>query len=351
MFAGMLLKIHFDCKLKSETELKFLGFYYRSLIRHLPEQYRLFSGRSSNTEKEEAQFNALKTFTNLTSNHHPENVIFNSIIRFQTQQVLNERENDYYEKELTFLKLYQPINVTLYCSLIPFEWIEKLATCYQVLLQQISDYLLCYIKCWQKTDDCVVFFDINQTRIDIRLHQFCSSSVVSVCKYIQDCLKNCHSLIFAYKIEVYKKGSEKYQTLKLQTLKHFEPYLSEYNNETTSDNTLSLISLNNVSLSNSLSKTNNKTSDFPIAENSIIAVTVSFCAVSHDMNNSISPAIAQKLLNSTPKTNLASTPEPKIQYKNTKQMIYMQPIKNTYGKTSQNLIKIFREKDFITKFD
>ena len=252
---------------------------------------------------------------------------------------------------MTFLKLYQPINVTLYCSLIPFEWIEKLATCYQVLLQQISDYLLCYIKCWQKTDDCVVFFDINQTRIDIRLHQFCSSSVVSVCKYIQDCLKNCHSLIFAYKIEVYKKGSEKYQTLKLQTLKHFEPYLSEYNNETTSDNTLSLISLNNVSLSNSLSKTNNKTSDFPIAENSIIAVTVSFCAVSHDMNNSISPAIAQKLLNSTPKTNLASTPEPKIQYKNTKQMIYMQPIKNTYGKTSQNLIKIFREKDFITKFD
>ena len=69
------------------------------------------------------------------------------------------------------------------------------------------------------------------------------------------------------------------------------------------------------------------------------------------MNNSISPVIAQKLLNSTPKTNLASTPEPKIRYKNTQKMIYIQPIENTYGKTSHNLMKIFREKNFITKFD
>ena len=117
------------------------------MIRHLPEQYRLFSGRSSNTEKEEAQFSALKTFTNLTSNHHPENVIFNSITRLQAKQVLNEGENDYSEKGLTFLKLYQPIKVILSDSLIPFEWIEKHATCYQVLLQQISDYLLCDTKC------------------------------------------------------------------------------------------------------------------------------------------------------------------------------------------------------------
>ena len=219
------------------------------MIRHSPEQYRLFSGRSSNAEKEEAQFNALKTFTNLTSNHHPKNVIFNSIIRFQTKQVLNEGENDYNEKDLTFLKLYQPIKVTLSDSLISFKWIEKHATCYQALLHQISDYLLCDIQCWQETDDDVVFFDINQPRVDVKLHHFCSSSVVSVCKYIQDCwelcLKNCHSLIPAYKIKVYKKGAEKYETLKLQTLKHFESYLAEYDNVTTSDSTMSLISLNN----------------------------------------------------------------------------------------------------------
>ena len=211
----MLRKIHLDGKLKSETETKFFGIYYHSLIRHSPEQYRLISGRSSNTEKEEAQFNALKTFTNLASNHHPENVIFNSTIRLHAKEILNEGENDYDEKDLTFLKLYQPIKVTLSDSLIPFEWIGKHATCYQVLLQQISDYLLCDIKCWQETDDGVVFIDINQPRLDVKLHHFRSSSVVSFCKYMQDCwelcLKNYNYLIPAYKIKVYRKGTEKYE--------------------------------------------------------------------------------------------------------------------------------------------
>ena len=146
----MLLKIYLDGKLKFENERRFFGIFYHSLIRHSPEQYRLFSGRSSNIEKEKAQFNALKTFTNLTSNHYTENAIFNLIIRLQAKQVLNEGENDYHE-DLTFLGFYQPIKATLSDSLIPFEWIEKHANCYQILLQQISDYLLCDMKCWQVT--------------------------------------------------------------------------------------------------------------------------------------------------------------------------------------------------------
>ena len=186
--------------------------------------------------------------------------------------------------------LYQSVKVTS-DSLIPFEWIEKHATCYQVQLQQISDYLVCDINCWQETHDDVVFFDINQPGIHVKLHHFGSSSVVSVCKYIQDCwelcLKNCHSLIPAYKIKVYKKGAEKYETLK-----HFELYLAEYDNESTSDNTMSLISLNNEHLSNSLNNTNNKTSDFSITESSILPVTVSSSEVSHNVNNSTSPVIA-----------------------------------------------------------
>ena len=118
-----------------------------------------------------------------------------------------------------------------------------------------------------------------------------------------------------------------------------------------SDNTMSLISLNNAHLSSSLNNTNSKTSDFSITESSIAAVTVPSIEVSPNMDNSISPVTAQKLLNSTPKTNITLTPEPKIQHKNTEQIIYMQPVENTYGKTSQYLKKIFGEKNFITKFD
>ena len=102
-------------------------------------------------------------------------------------------------------------------------------------------------------------------------------------------------------------------------------------------------------LSNFLNNTNSKTSDFSITESSIPAVTVSSSEVSHDVNNSNSPVIAQKLLNSTPKTNLTSTPEPKIQYKNITK--YIHAARRKYGKTSQYLIKIFGEKNFITKFD
>ena len=51
---AMIIKIHMDGHIKSMSERKFYGIYYHSLIRHSAEQYRLFSGRSSNTEKEEA---------------------------------------------------------------------------------------------------------------------------------------------------------------------------------------------------------------------------------------------------------------------------------------------------------
>ena len=97
---------------------------------------------------------------------------------------------------------------------------------------------------------------------------------------------------------------------------------------------MSLISLNNEHLSSSVYNTN-KISDFSITDSSIPAVTVSSIKVSHNVNNSISPVITQKLLSSTARTNSTSIPEPKIQNKNTEQIIYMQPVDNAYGKTSQ----------------
>ena len=67
---SVLLKIHISTSLKSMTERKFYGTCYHSLIRHSGEQYRIFSGGTSITEKEEAIFQTLKNFTNLAPNHH-----------------------------------------------------------------------------------------------------------------------------------------------------------------------------------------------------------------------------------------------------------------------------------------
>ena len=44
------------------------------------EQYRVASGRSANTEREEALFTSMKNNTNQTSDHHPNNIISNILI-------------------------------------------------------------------------------------------------------------------------------------------------------------------------------------------------------------------------------------------------------------------------------
>ena len=67
----LFLKINIEGNVKSAAERKFYGIYYNSPVRHSCEQYRVFSGRSANTEKEEATSNTLRTLTNLTSKPHP----------------------------------------------------------------------------------------------------------------------------------------------------------------------------------------------------------------------------------------------------------------------------------------
>ena len=97
---ALFLKINIEGKVKSAAERKLFGRYYHSLFRHSCEQYRVFSGRSANTEKEEATFNTLKIFTSLTSNHHPQNVIFNSLARLQANRILAAGENKYDKNEI-----------------------------------------------------------------------------------------------------------------------------------------------------------------------------------------------------------------------------------------------------------
>ena len=120
----LFIKINIEGNVKSATERKFSGIYYRNLIRHSCEQYQVFCGRSANTEKEEATFNTLKTFTNLTSNHHPQNVIFNSlVVRLQAKEILAAGENEYDKNEI-FSSSYQPIKSSFSNTLILLNWIK-----------------------------------------------------------------------------------------------------------------------------------------------------------------------------------------------------------------------------------
>ena len=77
----------------------FYGTYHYSLIRHSGEQHCIFSGRPSHTEKQEAIFQNLKMFTNLTSDHHPKNVIYNDAIRIQAKSILKRNANELTQDE------------------------------------------------------------------------------------------------------------------------------------------------------------------------------------------------------------------------------------------------------------
>ena len=104
----MLLKIHLQGYLKLLTSRKLFGSYYHSLI-HASQRYRLVSGRTSNTEKEEATFNLIKVAANLTSNHHTSNVIVNGLIGLQAKDQLNENQLTP-EKEPILKNMYTELN-------------------------------------------------------------------------------------------------------------------------------------------------------------------------------------------------------------------------------------------------
>ena len=89
---AMLLKLHIQGQLKSLTSRKFFGSFYHSLTKHAPEQHRIVSGRTSNTEKEKATFNSIKVATNLASNHHPNNIIPNALIQLMIRKRCIKRE-------------------------------------------------------------------------------------------------------------------------------------------------------------------------------------------------------------------------------------------------------------------
>ena len=127
---AMVLKLHIQGQLKSLTSCKFLGSYYHSFIKHAPKQHHIVSGRTSNTEKEEATFNSIKVATSLASNHHPNNVIANALIRLQAKDALNENQTTP-ERESKITKMYEFIKRNFKNTVISFHWIKKYKCQYQ----------------------------------------------------------------------------------------------------------------------------------------------------------------------------------------------------------------------------
>ena len=111
-------------------------------MKHSPQQYRIFSGRLANTEKEEATFNFIKKATNLASNHHPANVIANAMIKMEPRKIIMDGHSETEKTESKLTTIYQPIKSVLKNTIIPYTWITKYKYQYQFLLQSQADFRL-----------------------------------------------------------------------------------------------------------------------------------------------------------------------------------------------------------------
>ena len=200
-----------------------------------PEQYRLISGRTANTEKEEATFNFLKNVTNLTSNHHSDNILTNSIIRFQMKKEINVTQGTKIKDSFIF-NIYKPIKQIHISTTISFHWIKTHSFQYQRLLERIADYLIDEGIWWRETNQGVEFLDLKNDNFK-SMHHFRSWSIKEETKFIKECWSTCleqkNTLIPTFKLKI--KNDNESTIHYLTTLAHFKEEALLKNKEESTD--------------------------------------------------------------------------------------------------------------------
>ena len=86
---GILLRKHIGHNIKKLSAKKLYGKYFHFLFRHFAEEDRLLSDTSMNAENQGRTSNFLKGITSGISNHHPDHVLLNFVIRSETTEKLN----------------------------------------------------------------------------------------------------------------------------------------------------------------------------------------------------------------------------------------------------------------------
>ena len=203
----LLMHRQFDSP-KSLTARKLFGQYYHAVVIHAPLQYRIINGISSNTEKEERLFNVLKTVTKLTSNHHPDHVLYNSLVRLQVRRAEKEVRNqgkNRISKSSSYLNAKTD-------SFFMHSDIKAYPLFFQSHLERISDYLLYGNIFWEETLAGIRFFDISEVQCTKMKHNFRSSTIKGEVEYLKkcwsECLKSLNEIIPAFKIVLEENTSE-----------------------------------------------------------------------------------------------------------------------------------------------
>ena len=130
---------------------------------HSPQQLPVISGPSSNTEDEERTLNFLKTITKSTSNHHPENVLLNAMVRIQVKENLSTKI--YNEINSKISKLSSQFKIQKTNSSFMFKFIRDNKWVCRSHLDQIATFLL-EGNTWKEWENRVEFLDFQSVSLN-----------------------------------------------------------------------------------------------------------------------------------------------------------------------------------------
>ena len=71
------------------------------------------------------------------------------------KKIIAAGQNEFETNEEIFSTLYQPVKSIFSNTLIPFSWIKIYPSFYQVMLEQLPDFLITNNKCWEETQNGV----------------------------------------------------------------------------------------------------------------------------------------------------------------------------------------------------
>ena len=82
----LVIHIYIRNNLVSLTPRNYFGVYLHAIMKHGGLQYRIVSGRSSNTKREETMFMSIKNHTKLTSNFHSDQLVSYIVIAYKREK-------------------------------------------------------------------------------------------------------------------------------------------------------------------------------------------------------------------------------------------------------------------------
>ena len=144
---------------KTMSKTKMFGHYVHALTAHLPTQLELACLRSLNAESEERLFGQARTIAESCTNHHPDNVIPQIMLRLQAKQEQHEVLTSVSKGDSQVSHVAKDLP-PLPGTVVKNSFIRQREDSWQVHLQQISPFLVAGVDVWWSyTSNGFVFHD------------------------------------------------------------------------------------------------------------------------------------------------------------------------------------------------